>query len=337
MRLLIDTLGADKGAEEIVKGCVEAYDVKPYEMILVGDPDQIMGAIPEGFKGKPDLRIIETKDYIENTDEPALAIRRRKEASMVMGFRALKAGEADGMLSAGSTGALLAGGTLIIGRIPKVERAALTIISPGVDKPTIVLDVGANMDCTPNLLRQFALMGSIYAKSVFHVDRPKVGLLNIGAEKGKGNQLTKEAYDLLEQAQIQFVGNVEPRDILTTDAHVVVCDGFAGNVLLKSMEGTAQVMLGLLKDAIYSSTRAKLGGILVKPALSGLKQKLDYREYGAAPLLGTKQPVFKAHGSSDHIAIRNGLLAMMRFIEGDVLTEITTQMGGESDERTENS
>lgn len=329
MKIIIDTMGSDKGMEVIVKGALDAMAEKDFYPVFCGPEDELVKIIPNELIENDKVSIINAEDVIENTDEPALAIRRKKESSMVKGLRSLKNDEADGFLSTGSTGALLAGATLIIGRIENIDRAALTVSIPGVKSSTIVLDVGANMDCTPELIRQFAIMGTCYAKTVFNKNNPSVGLLNIGSEEGKGNTLTKESYKILSNQKLNFVGNIEPRDILDNDVDVIVTDGYDGNIMIKTIEGVASTIMGLLKEGIMSSTMTKIGGMLVKPALGGIKEKLDYRNLGSAPMLGSKKPVFKAHGSSDSLAIKNGIFQLIKFIEDDVINEITEIMRGE--------
>ncbi|MDO5717516.1 MAG: phosphate acyltransferase PlsX [Tissierellia bacterium] len=328
MKIIIDTLGSDKGLEEIVKGTLLALEEVDFIPVFSGPKDLIKNLLPDNLS-EDSVEFIDANEKISNDDQPALAIRRKKNSSMVMGLRYLKNGNADGMISAGSTGALLAGATLIIGRIKNVDRAALTIVVPGVKNHTIMLDVGANMDCNVDLIKQFAVMGSCYAKILFEKADPSIALLNIGTEEGKGNSLTKSAYEMLKDEDINFIGNIESRDILDNDADVIVADGFAGNLVLKSVEGVSMTILSLLKESVMSSLRTKIGGALLKPALSGIKGKLDYREHGAAPLLGSQKPVFKAHGSSDSIAIKNGIKEMIKFIEADVINEITEKMRGE--------
>ena len=329
MKIIIDTMGSDKGMEVIVKGTLDAMAEKDFFPIFCGPENELKRFIPKEYIENNKIAIINAEDVIENTDEPALAIRRKKESSMVKGLRSLKNDEADGFLSTGSTGALLAGATLIVGRIENIDRAALTVSIPGVKNPTIVLDVGANMDCTPELIRQFAIMGRCYAKTVFNKDNPSVGLLNIGSEEGKGDSLTKESYQVLSTQKLNFVGNIEPRDILDNDVDVIVTDGFNGNIMIKTIEGVASTIMKLLKEGIMSSTITKIGGMMVKPALGGIKEKLDYRNLGSAPMLGSRKPVFKAHGSSDSLAIKNGIFQLIKFIEDDVINEITEIMKGE--------
>lgn len=326
MKILIDVLGADKGVGEIVKGAISALGKINYTPIFVGPEDEIKKYLPESLAGK--YEIINASDLITNNDKPTTAIRRKKDSSMVMAFHALKDNKADGMISTGSTGALLAGASLIIGRIENVDRAAITLIFPGLESNTVILDVGANLDINPELLVQFAKMGSSYAKVLFDIDIPKVGLLNIGTEEEKGNKQVKEAYELLNNSDVNFVGNVEPFNLLNNNVDVIVTDGFIGNIALKSVEGTSKIMLNLFNEAIMSDMRSKIGGLLIKPALKKQLSSLDLNNTGAAPLLGSKKPVFKAHGSSNAKQIEAGLIQMKKFIEQDVICDIKNLMGG---------
>lgn len=327
MKILVDTMGADKGSYEIVKGAVEAKKLKKIDkMVLAGDEEEIKKILSQLAVDDKDIEILHCSELIENSDEPALAIRRKKDSSVVKCSKLLKEGQADGFISCGSTGAVLAAGTLIVGRIDKVERAALTVVIPGLKSPTIVLDAGANMDVSPELITQFAIMGCSYAKVLFSKQAPKISILSVGSEEGKGNNLVKEAYKLLEASDLNFVGNLEAREILDNDSDVLVCDGFAGNILLKSVEGVAGSLLNLIKEKLMSSYKAKIGALLVKDKLKSVKTVLDYREYGAAPLLGTKKAVFKGHGSSDSLAVKNGIIQMVDFINNDVIEEISSKM-----------
>lgn len=326
MKILIDVLGADKGVGEIVKGAILALDKIDYTPIFVGPEDEIKKYLPESLKGK--YEIINANDLITNNDKPTTAIRRKKDSSMVMAFHALKDNKADGMISTGSTGALLAGASLIIGRIENVDRAAITLIFPGLESNTVILDVGANLDINPELLVQFAKMGSSYAKVLFDIDKPKVGLLNIGTEEAKGNEQVKAAYELLKNSDINFAGNVEPFNLLNNNVDVIVTDGFVGNIALKSVEGTSKIILNLFNEAVMTDMRSKIGGLLIKPALKKELSKLDLNSTGAAPLLGSKKPVFKAHGSSNAKQIEAGLVQMKKFIDQDVISDIKNLMGG---------
>ncbi len=266
-------------------------------------------------------------------DAPMLAIRRMTESSMVKAMMAVRAGDADAVVSAGSTGALLAGGMLRIGRIAGIERPAIATIIPGRKKPYVLLDAGANVDCQPRYLEQFGLMGSVYMQSVMGVEHPEVGLVNIGSEAEKGDRLTKEAFERMSaQSAYRFVGNAEARDVPNGDFDVVVADGVVGNIISKTTEGVAKLMFGIMKDSFRASLRAKLGALLLKPALRSLRDMLDYSNYGGAPLIGINGAVVKAHGSSGAKAIFNAVRQARSMLEGDVVGKIRDGLAGLSDE-----
>lgn len=280
------------------------------------------------MKGHDRLKVIHCTEKIEADDEPVRAIRRKKDASMVRMAQAVKDGEADACVSAGNTGALMAAGLFIVGRIEGIDRPALSPTLPTIDGQGFVfLDVGANSDAKPNHLHQYAIMGSIYAEKVRGIQKPRVGLLNIGTEEGKGNELTKTAFGLLSEAPIHFVGNVESRDILNGAADVIVTDGFTGNMVLKTIEGTASGFFTMLKEVYGASLKSKLSAAMVKDDLRGLKKKMDYTEYGGAGLFGLNSPVIKAHGSSNANAILNAIRQARTMVEFDVCGTIKETIG----------
>ncbi len=326
MKILVDAYGSDKGPEEMKKGCAEALKRHPDLSITLVGPESLQDPSPER------LSLIPTSNWIRNEEEPAKAVRSKTDASIVLAARTMEEEGYQGLLSAGSTGALLATGLLVTKRLPGISRAALTILLPTMPRPTVLLDAGANMDCDAKLLVQFAVMGSIYAKNVLEMEEPRVGLLNVGTEEGKGNALTKESFELLQKAPIHFVGNIEARDLFSQNCDVIVCDGFTGNIALKTLEGTAGFITASLKEELLGSTRSKVGAFLAKPALHRLRNKLDYAQTGAAPLLGIRKPIFKAHGSSNAAAIANGIDKLVRFIEKDTIREMTAALAvGEGD------
>ena len=319
MRIIIDTLGADKGPKEIVKGSMEAMAEFGIEIVFVGDEEYIESELSNYTYDRSKVNILNATETIENSDEPALAIRRKKDSSIVVGMNALKEGKGDALVSAGSTGALLAGGLFIVKRIKGIDRAALASVYPTLEGRSFLLDMGANVECKPEYLYQFALMGSIYSREILGIDEPSVGLINIGIEEGKGDTLRKEAYDLLKDSKLNFIGNYEARDVMTGRCDVMVCDGFTGNIILKTTEGIAKSLSGELKDFIMKNFTSKLGGVLLKTQFKNMKNKLDYREYGGAPLLGLKKPIIKAHGSSDALAIKNAIRQTINVIDKDVI------------------
>ncbi len=330
MKILVDTLGADKGYEEIVNGSISALkNYRDLNITFIGNENNIKSIIDKTENVANRVSYINSDEYIKNSEEPVYAIRRKKDSSLHLGFKALNEDEYSGFISCGSTGAILAGATLITKRLSKIDRAALTIVFPTDNNPCVLLDAGANMDCSADLLEQFAVMGSIYAEGVLNTKNPKVGLLNIGAEEGKGDKLRKETFNLLKEMDLNFTGNIEARDLLSGNVDVIVTDGFSGNVLLKSTEGTAIAIMNKLKNGIKSSFKAKIGALLLKPVLKDVKNMLDYNEYGAAPLLGVKKAVFKAHGSSNARALETGIDAMVKFIENDIINKIDRELNKE--------
>ncbi|MDQ0161701.1 phosphate acyltransferase PlsX [Bacillus alveayuensis] len=307
MKLAIDAMGGDHAPYAIVKGVLNALDFfQDIEIELIGNEQEIIPLL--NGENRKNLSILHTEEKIDATDEPVRAVRRKKNASMVLMANQVKEKKADACISAGNTGALMAAGLFIVGRIDGIERPALAPTLPTMDgKGFIMLDVGANAEAKPNHLYQYALMGSIYSQRVRHIQNPKVGLLNVGTEEKKGNELTKQAFHLLSQSSLNFIGNVEARDLLEGVCDVVVTDGFTGNVALKSIEGTALSVFSMLKKTLTSSFSSKLAAALLKPKLIELKKQMDYSEYGGACLFGLKAPVIKAHGSSDEHAVFNAI------------------------------
>lgn len=323
MRIAVDAFGGDKAPHEIVKGCVAAIQEIDDDIILVGREQEIADvlqseAVPEGR-----ITICNASEVIETGDHPVEAVRHKKDSSLVVSLRLVKEGKADAVVSAGNTGAYLAGAFRILGRMKGIKRPALTTVMPTVGKnPGVLLDVGANADCRPQHLVQFAQMGSIYASSVLNIENPRVALLNIGAEEAKGNALTKEAHQLLKQENLNFTGNIEPRYVLSGSADVVVCDGFTGNVVIKLIEGTASTLFSMLKQVFFKSFATKLAAGILKPGLKSIKNQMDYSAYGGAPFLGIDGVVFKAHGSSDRVAIANCIKAASRYLSAGVNDKI---------------
>lgn len=323
MNIFLDAMGGDYAPYEIVKGAIDAvkeYDVK---LTLVGRRQAIEEELSKYDFPKDKIEILHAETVIENTEEPAMAIRRKPDSSLVVALDEMKNKENAVLISAGSTGALLSGGLLKLGRIKGIKRPALAATLPKNDGVFVLIDTGANADCKPEYLEQFAQLGKIYSENVLGKTNPGIGLINIGAEAKKGNSLVKAAYELLEAGEFNFLGNVEARDIPETKADVLVCDGFTGNIVLKLTEGIAAYLLKGMKTAIMSNTKGKIGGMLIKDNLKSFKKQFDYAEYGGAPFLGVKGGIIKAHGSSDAFAIKNAVRQSMKFIENDVLQKIT--------------
>src|SRR5213080_975345 len=301
MKLAIDAMGGDNAPKEIVLGAMKAVEAfSDIHITLFGNEKKIN----EHVKDHDRITIVHTDEVILGTDEPVRAVRRKKNASMVLAAQAVADGKADACISAGNTGALMAAGLFVVGRIEGIDRPALAPTLPTIGgEGFLLLDVGANADAKPENLLQNALMGSIYGEKVRGIVNPRVGLLNIGTEEKKGNDLTKHAFSLLKTANLNFIGNVEARDLLEGVADVVVTDGFTGNMVLKTIEGTALSVFKMVKSALTSSLKNKLAAAVLKPELYKLKNKMDYSEYGGAGLFGLKAPVIKAHGSSDAQAL----------------------------------
>lgn len=310
MKVAIDAMGGDNAPEAIVKGSILARDEYNVEIILAGKESEIKRILEKNTASFNNIEIINAEEVINNDDKPVLAIRRKKDSSLVKALNAVKNKEADAIVSAGSTGALLSGGTLIIGRIEGIQRPAIGSLIPNMGGGfSLLIDSGANVDSKPEFLYDFAIMGDIYLKRVMNIVSPRIGLANIGAEKSKGDKLTVETYTLLENTTLpmNFIGNIEAREILQGKADIIVCDGFVGNMILKTLEGTVLELMKGLKKELMSTTRSKIGAALVKPALNNFRSKFDYSEHGGAPLLGVRAPVIKAHGSSDEKAIKNAI------------------------------
>ncbi len=332
MKIAVDAMGGDVGPRVTVKGSVDAVNELGVNIVLVGKSDVINNELSKYNYDKEKIEIVNATEIITNEDEPAMAIRKKKDSSMVVGFNMLKEAQVDAFISAGNTGALLSGGLLIVKRIKGIERPALATVYPTKKGVSLLLDVGANADSKAKYLQQFAVMGSIYCEKILNKKNPRVGLINIGDEKEKGNQLTKEAYELLIKTQnINFCGNIEGRDIPDGEIDVLVCDGFVGNIVLKLTEGLALSIFSMLKEVFMKSATSKIGALLLKSGLKEFKKKLDYTEYGGAPLLGVKGAVIKAHGSSNDVAIKNAIRQAKQFIENKVIENIEadiTLLGG---------
>ena len=322
MRIAIDAMGGDHAPKEAVLGAMEAVKQYPdIEILLVGDESKIK----EYLVAHERIEVLHTEEQILAEDEPVRAVRRKKQASMVLAAQQVADGKADACISAGNTGALMAAGLFVVGRIKGIERPALAPTLPTLNGDGfLLLDVGANADARPEHLLQYAIMGSIYAEKVRGIDKPRVGLLNIGTEDKKGNELTKAAFGLLKDAPINFIGNVESRELMNGVADVVVTDGFTGNMVLKTIEGTAMSMFKMIKDAMMSNMKSKVAAALLKPQLMEVKAKMDYSEYGGAGLFGLKAPVIKAHGSSDQKAFVSAIKQTKTMVQFNVASTIQT-------------
>jgi len=326
MKIVVDAMGGDNAPKAIIAGCVEALKTNSIEsdIMLVGNWEQLVETFIELNLSIPEnIQIHHAEECITNEDKPAKAIRRKKDSSMVVAYELLNSGEADAMLSAGNTGALLAGGIFLTGRIDGISRPALAPAYPTRNGFTLLVDAGANADCKPSNLVEFAIMGSIYMNKVFQIDSPKVGLLNIGEEAGKGNRLTNESYELMAHSDhFNFSGNLEVRNLPEGLCDVAVCDGFTGNTVLKLTEGVAINLMRTIKSHMTDTFLHKMGALLLKSSFAKIKKEMDYTEYGGAPLLGLKRPVVKAHGSSNAKAIKNALVYAEIYAKSKVIESI---------------
>ncbi|OKL37172.1 phosphate acyltransferase PlsX [Domibacillus mangrovi] len=325
MKLAIDAMGGDNAPEQIILGVNRALKQIPeLELLVFGDEQKIRTYLDVNSR----VEVIHAPDVILGTDEPVRAVRRKKESSLVMMASAIANNEASACVSAGNTGALMAAGLFIVSRIDGIERPALAPTLPTIDgRGFVLLDAGANSDAKREHLLQYAIMGSVYAEKVRGIDNPRVGLLNIGTEEKKGNDLTKAAFTLLSEANdLNFIGNIESRDLLNGVADVVVTDGFTGNMVLKTIEGTALSVFSMLKTALTSSTKSKVGAVLLKDELRKLKNKMDYTEYGGAGLFGLKASVIKAHGSSDANAFFHAIEQAYKMAKSNVPAIIEKQI-----------
>lgn len=322
-------MGGDNAPFEIVKGAVMAAEEFGVDITLVGRGEEILRCMEQmGRKDLPSgIDIANASQVVEMEDDPASVTREKSDSSMTVGLKLLKDGNADAMVSAGSTGALLSGATLIVKRIKGIRRAALAPMLPSKGNGVLLVDCGANAECSAEYLLQFAYMGYYYMKKLSGIESPRVGLLNIGTEETKGTQLQREAYGLLKDAgesgRINFVGNVEARGVLLGDCDVVVSDGFSGNVFLKGLEGACMFVLGEIKDVFYKSKKTKLAAAMIKNDFSDLKKKMDMKEVGGTMLLGLQKPVIKAHGSVDAYAMRSAILQAINAVKSGVCTDIT--------------
>lgn len=323
MKLIIDLMGNDHGPKEVMHGIIDSMDKTEITYVLSGPENIAKEIINERKADISRFEFINTDEFITNEDDPARSIRSKKDSSLVLGLNRLNE-ECDGLLSSGSTGALVAGGLLITKRIKNIQRATLLTYVPNQkNKFTVMVDSGAVVDTKPEMLEQFALMGSIVAEKNLGIKNPKVYLLNIGSEEGKGDSRAKEAYDLLvNNEHINFAGNIEARDFLTGKADVIVADGFAGNVMIKTTEGVAATLFSEIKESVNKSIFTKLGALLMKSGLKGVKDKYDYNKAGAGVLVGINKPLFKAHGSSNRKAMEHAIYKAIDYINGDIVNII---------------
>ena len=340
MKIIVDAMGGDNAPQAIVQGALDAHKQHGVDILLVGRAAEVLRAVEAcGEKTLPaGVELKDASEVVEIADDPATAFKMKKDSSLTVGLNLLKAGEGDAFVSAGSTGALLSGATLLVKRIRGIRRAAMGPVIPVLGGKAILCDCGANAECTPEYLMQFAYLGNYYAKRVLGVEKPRVALLNIGAEEEKGDALRHETYALLQTAseagRLYFTGNIEASDVMMGGADVVVADGFTGNVMLKSLEGTGKFLLKELKKMFLSSTKTKLAAAMVKSDMADMKKLLDPSEIGGTPFLGISKPVIKAHGSSDARAICNAVLRAKEYAESGFIADIEANIDVMKLERT---
>ena len=337
MKILIDVMGGDNAPQVPVEASVKAANELGVHMVLVGDTDTINKELAKYEYPKDKISIAHAPDVISNHEEPAKAVRQKKTASVVVAANMLKNGEGDAMLSMGSTGALLTAGLLIVGRIKGILRPALATTLPTAQGPKLLVDAGANTNCRPSNLVQFGIMGDAYMKKLFNIKSPTVGLISNGEEEGKGDDLTKKTYPKMKKAPFNFIGNIEGRDVMEGNADVMVCDGFVGNVILKTVEGMGHVISDRIKGMFKKSVLTKVGALFVMNGLNNFKKSMDYREYGGAPLLGCKKLVLKGHGSSDTKAAFAAIKQAKIFIDTDVNKEIEENLKKINTEESEDA
>lgn len=326
IKIAVDAMGGDNAPSEIVKGAVEAVSERPdITVCLTGQEDIIKKELEKYTYKKEQIEIVPASEVIETGEPPVNAIRKKKDSSIVVGMNLVKRGEADGFVSAGSSGAILVGGQVIVGRIKGVERPPLAPLIPTEKGFSLLIDCGANVDARPSHLVQFAQMGSIYMEHVMGVKRPRVAIVNIGAEEEKGNALVKETFPLLKECPgINFIGSIEAREIPHGGADVIVCEAFVGNVILKLYEGVGATMISMIKKGMMSSLRSKIGALLIKPALKSTLKSFDASQYGGAPLLGLKGLVVKTHGSSKANEVKNSIIQCIAFKEQAISEKIAS-------------
>ncbi len=324
MRIALDAMGADHGPEELISGAILALGESELELALVGDQTAIERSLA-GLRPASSIRdrieIYHTSEYVLMGESPVDAIRKKKNSSVMLAFDLVKKGLADGAVSAGNSGATMAAGIRKLGRIKNVSRPGIASVFPTLKRPVVMMDVGANVDCRPQHLFQFALMAASFS-SIYTSNRPRVGILTIGEETGKGNQLVKETYDLLSESSLNFIGNVEGRDIFQGEVDVIVCDGFVGNICLKVSEGLVEAAGQMLREGIMHSTFAKIGYFLARPVFKQFKKQVDYAEYGGAPLLGINGTGIICHGKSSSVAIKNAILVAEQIVQAEVNNKI---------------
>ncbi len=326
MRIIIDAFGGDKAPLEIIKGSALAINEYNIDITLVGNEETIKKVCADENIDVNLFKIVHADSVITMNESGTDIMKTRADSSMAVGLRLLADGEGDGFVTAGNSGAVCVGATLIVKRIKGISRPGFAPILPGMNGYFMILDAGANLQCRPEMLRQFGLMGSIYMDKVMGIDNPRVGLANVGTEEHKGTEIQQEAYKLLSDAPVNFIGNVEGRDVPENVCDVLVCDGFTGNLILKTYEGVAMSFLKKIKGILYKNIKNKIGALLMKKDLGNMKAQFNYNDYGGAPILGVRKPVFKAHGNADAETFKNAIRLTKQYIERDVIGEISNSL-----------
>ena len=333
VKVALDAMGGDNAPHEIVKGAIDALSQRDNLYVyVVGRQDAINAELSKYQYDRNRLEVVDAPEVIETAEPPVMAIRKKKDSSIVKAMNLVKDKTCDAFVSAGSSGAILVGGQVIVGRIKGVERPPLAPLIPTKDGVALLIDCGANMDARPSFLVQFAKMGSVYMKYVMGIDNPRVGIVNVGAEEEKGNALVKETFPLLKSCpDINFIGSIEARDIPLGGADVIVCDAFVGNAILKTLEGVGKMMIGMIKESLNANLKSKIGGLLIKDSLKNSLKRVDVSEYGGAPLLGLNGLVVKTHGSSKAGEIKNTLIQCITFKEQNINDKIKEIIGNTED------
>ena len=326
MTIIVDAFGGDNAPLEIIKGCAQAVEEFGVNILLTGREDIIRKTAEENNISLNNMEIEDCPDVITMEDEPNCVRKAKKDSSMAVGFRLLNEGRGDAFMSAGNSGALCVGATVLVKRIKGIKRPAFAPVLPAENGFFMLLDGGANVECRPEMLYQFAVMASIYMEKVMKVKNPRIGLANVGTEDHKGTDVTRETYQLLKASNLNFVGNVEGRDLPKGVCDVVVCDGFSGNMVLKTYEGVAITLLQIMKNMFTGSVKGKMAAALVMKDLKEIKDKFNYNAYGAAPILGASKPVFKAHGESKAVTIRSGIKLVKEYVDGKAIDAISASL-----------
>ena len=331
MRIIVDAMGGDNAPLAPLKGAALAVAELGVEITAVGDKEKLARVIREENLPMEGIELVHASEVIGMDEEATDLLKKKPDSSLAVACGLLRDGKGDALVSAGSTGALLVGGTLIVGRIKGIKRPAIGTVLPSTEKPWLLIDCGANAECRAEMLVQFAAMGAAYMEKVMGRENPTVALANNGTEETKGTALQLDAYPLLQKSGLNFIGNIEGRDIPLAGADVVVCDGFTGNIILKVVEGLAKMFSGMLKQMFYKNAKTKLAGVAMKGELDEFKKSFDYKEYGGAPLLGIKYPVIKAHGSSDERALKNAIRQAKACVENGVAAAIESHLAAQKE------